>query len=199
VGQIVYIPELNAVAPYGYLRIDTEKLVNFSEYLDLYNLFGTNYGSYTEEIQISQNVQSDFQGMFFLQTDTGSGGLIESITVGPPGIGKILVKKTYSSPYTSIGNNVTISNSGSSYNIIPTSATLKQFTVPSVATVIQTFTSSTTGPRTVTLIPFIKAKNNLSYVSLVDNLKLQGLSLGAINSVEATIDYLCGQPGIICP
>jgi hypothetical protein len=201
VGQIVYIPEPNAVAPYGYLRIDTEKLVNFSEYLDLHNLFGTNYGYYTEEIQISQPVTSDFLGLLFNQPESSSSGLIESIIVGPPGVGKIVIKKTFSSPYTLIASNVNLTSftSSLSYNITPTSVTTKQFTVPSVPTTTQTFISSTTPPRTVNLIPFIKAKNNLSYVSLVDNLKLQGLCLGSINSVEATIDYLCSQPGINCP
>lgn len=194
VGQIIYIPNSTtpSTIPFGYLRVDTEQLVDYATYSDLFNLFGTDYGTYWEELTIGGQVNLNYNNAFVSQSGVGWAGTVVEITVGNPG--KIVVQKL--GFRTDLSQDVELTVAGTNLRLTATNSTIKKFTVPFVATQTQTYTASTTGARIVDMIPYMKAKNNLSYVSFVDTLKLQGLCLGSILDVEATLDLLCADTGV---
>lgn len=197
-GNIAYLAEASAV-PESYLDISSPREVSKSENPELYTIFQTNYGNYYEQITM---IDPPIPGWInstlnqFISGALTSTGKITEVNVAKQ---KITVKKLYNQPL--IDSNYPIIINGSGYKI--QSSEVIKFTVPSVPSPsinFQTDENSTAA----TLKPCIRAKSDRSFVSIPSRLYLAGLSLGSINDVEDTINYICTElashiPGFNCP
>lgn len=203
VGSLTYVLPGTTV-PFGYIDISSEKLISKTDYTELYSVFGLNYGVYEEEVSIYGSAPGNVGGISIGSTVTqidGSFSNTGTVVSINQALGRITIRRDAGQPETRLTSEITppspvnlvFNGTMSKTPTLPISVT--KFTVPSVAPTFVTVDSSTTAPTQIQMVPLIKAKNDLSFVSIVDNLKLQGLSLGTILDVEATLNHLCTQIG----
>jgi hypothetical protein len=194
VGSVTYVVEGSPV-PFGYFNITNEvQNVLVSEYPELYNIFGIEYGTYVEKVVIT-TTPGNWTNYVATQGAINT-GTIQSVDIA----NKILyIKRNAGEQVTSVGIPILIGVNANSLTISVTptgTPEINKFTIPASSKKITTFTSSTTSPVNIDMIPLLKAKNDLSFVSIVNSLKLQGLSLGTYNNVETTLDLLCSDTGV---
>jgi len=190
VGSVMY--GLGSVTPgVNWIRIDTNVLLSKQDYSELYTVYGTSYGQWTERIvlngtlvtsnMISKNAYNIISGAI---TRLGVVSNIDFIT------NSIFVSKGSSTPQISLTDDFYIDTTRAS----PTSTTVHEFTVPAVSGTapIQAGTN---------LVPYIKAYEIVS-VKVPETITLSGLTLsgngvvtgtfkvGAINNIETYITTL---------
>lgn len=194
VGSVTYVVEGSPV-PFGYFNITDEiQNISVSEYPELYEIFGIEYGAYVEKVVIT-TTPGNWTNYTAVQNNINT-GTIQSVNVSNK---ELYIKRNAGQPRTEAGVPILIGINANSLTIsvIPTGTPeVNKFTIPSTSKKITTFTSSTTTPVNINMIPLLKAKNDLSFISIVDSLKLQGLSLGTYNNVETTLDLLCTDTGV---
>lgn len=190
-GSVTYVYSGSSV-PYGYLNVTNQVEVSVDEYPDLYSLIQTNYGHYQETLTmvnvsgINPCTQCAVQNSGGVQYNIGDVVNVDSVN------NKITVKRSYDQPKTNTALKITVN--GFDKDIINT--TTVKFTVPRLDSQTITFKSDQVN-RTVELIPLMKVKNDLSFVSVVQKLSLTGLTMDG-RDVVATLDHLCAANGS-CP
>jgi hypothetical protein len=194
VGSVTYVIPGSPV-PYGYLDVTNPVLVSVEEYPELYNVFGIEHQEYEEKVKITANPNPSWINATAIQYNncSFSSGIYNEGTITEIDIlnKTLTIKRSSTYLTTQITCPIVISNA--SLDIDSTfTPTIVKFSVPRPAPYTQEFTSNTSSVL-VEMTPLIKAKNDLSYVSVTDNLILSRLSVGTINNVEATITAICAD------
>lgn len=197
-GNIVQVPDGTEVSS-DFLDISTQIEVDKAQNEELFALFGTNYGYYYEQVTLTDPPIPGWTNITLNQFIGGrltSTGVITEVNVAKQ---LVVVKKLYNQPLIDLNYPITIG--GYAYKI--QNSEVVKFTIPSVDASDITFKTNENSTPT-TLKPYIKRKSDTSFVSIPSRLKLAGLTLGSINDVEDTIDYICTElashiPGFNCP
>jgi hypothetical protein len=195
VGSITYVIQGSPV-PFGYFDITNEvQGVSTTEYPELYAIFGVEYGKYVEKVTIT-TTPGNWTNYVAQQTGINT-GTIESVDIP----NKILyIKRNAGQLQTDTGVPILLGTNSNqlTISVTPVASTndVVKFTIPASPARTTTFTSSTTQAVNVSMTPLMKGKNDLTFVSVTDNLKLQGLSLGSYNNVETTLQALCTDTGV---
>lgn len=190
-GSVTYVYSGSSV-PYGYLNVTNQVEVSVDEYPDLYSLLQTNYGHYQETLTMVNVSGINPCTQCAVQNSGGSRYNIGDIVNVDSVNNKITVKKSYDQPKTNTALKITVNG----FDKDITNATTVKFTVPRLDSQTITFKSDQVN-RTVELIPLMKVKNDLSFVSVVQKLSLTGLTMDG-RDVVATLDHLCAANGS-CP
>jgi hypothetical protein len=159
VGDITYKSE--SAPPDGFIDARTEQILSVSDYPELYGVFGTEYGSYDETIKLDYTGNPTFVGLNYSQKN-GSQVISSGTIISANSADKtITVRKFNNQPKTDLNKSVYVGSVP--YTGISSSVTA--FTVPYVNT--QTITYKTaTEEKTVTLIPYMRTKSNITSVSI---------------------------------
>lgn len=180
VGNVVYAAETSSPGEY-YKRIDEGLVLSATEYTDLYNIYGTSYGTHKTVITLDSatNISSTLVGK---TVQVYNNGLTTIGTVSAVSSTAKTLTLSRSSTSSTIPTSGTIYCNGHSWTLVSQQVT--EFTVPPVP--------STITQGTLKLIPFISTKNQVN-VSIPETTTLQdvvvssNLGVGTITDVEQAI------------
>lgn len=197
VGSVIDVPT-QTIVPNGYLDISTQQLVNVADYPELYEIFEYRFGVYVERVFITTTPNTAWVPLLANAIQAGiNTGKIVGVNISQKYID---IERSNTENLTDNGVPIQITASGlATTSVLPLSAALIKFTIPSTTPIERFFNSTPAASGVITLKPLMKVKNNLSFVSIPDGLKLAGLSLGTLNNVEQTLINLCddsSNPGL---
>jgi hypothetical protein len=195
VGSVMY--GLGSVTPgINWIRIDTDASLNAVDYSELYSIYGTSYGSWTEKIVITGGlVSAGMVGKNSYNIIAGAvsrSGVVDSVDFIT---NSVFVRKSSSVQQMSLTDDFYIETT----KFTPSSTSVYTFTVPAVSGAAPTQAGTP-------LVPYIKAYEivsvkvpetiTLSGLTLSGNAVITGtLKLGAINDVESYITSLFNRIG----
>lgn len=181
-ASVYYAPETDNID--GFLDARTEHLLPVSDYSELYSVFDTDYGLYEETVSISNPLAnlSLLAGSSTKQVNLNgsvyTSGTVVSTTQSPP---TLTIRKNSTERKTDTTKQIEIGTQ--SFTLVSSSVT--KFTVPSVPTQTIRYSASS-GSKDVTLVPYMRTKQNSSSVSIpskvvVDRLESDTLITGIVN------------------
>lgn len=189
-GNIVYVDENITSNIEGFIDVSTEQLLNVNDFSDLYGIFKTDYGYYQETITLKSPVTANLSLLVnntAIQRDP-SGNVINSgiIVSASTAANTITINKQCTQAKTDLTKSIVIGNQVTQTTLIPLSSKVTSFTVPSVAKQTISYSASC-GSRNVQQKPLMRAKKDLTIVSIPDTVELTSLICDSIKTQGVTV------------
>lgn len=178
VGTVSYAKETDATLN-GFIKVDSQQLLSTTSYPELYSVFATNYGEYEETISIpsyAANIANLTNSTMTQKTGsrvTSTGTVVFANDANKT----ITVRKSKTEPKTDTSKLVYFGNLA----YTPASSNVTSFTLPSTPT--QKIKYVANGVETEeTLIPYMKSKPDVDYVSIPKTIEIEEITSDKINT-----------------